>query len=45
MNRLLNNSQLDKFSDILISLGQVLFGSIVVPFLFGLDTVKSDLLL
>lgn len=40
----LTNSQLDKFSDILIAIGQVVFASIILPSFFGLDTVKSEVL-
>ena len=44
MEHLLNDSQLDKLSDILIVIGQVFFASIVVPFFFGLDRVESDVI-
>lgn len=40
----LSDAQLDKFADILITIGQVLFASIVVPSLFGLDKIEPDVI-
>ncbi len=44
MNGAFSASQLDKLADILIGIGQVLFASIIVPFLFNLDTVESGVI-
>jgi len=44
MERKLTDSQLDKLSDLLISIGQVLLASVVIPFFFGIDRIESTVI-
>lgn len=44
MEQFFSDSQLDKLSDILIAIGQILFASIIVPSLFGLDKIEPGVI-
>lgn len=35
----LTNSQLNKLSEVLVAMGEVLFASLVVPFFIGIDNI------
>lgn len=41
----LTNLQLEKFADIIIIVGQVIFASTVIPFFVGVDKPDSSMLL
>jgi len=43
MTETFTHAQLDKFADVLITIGQVFFASIVVPFFFSLERVDLAL--
>jgi hypothetical protein len=45
MQLLFTDSQLDKLSDILIVIGEVLFASVVVPFFLGIDKVELPVII
>ena len=44
MDNFLTETQLNKFSDILVVIGEVLFASTVIPTVFGIENLDPDVL-